>query len=97
MSLFKLVLLLLPMTGPYFNAPLAAELTVRIACALLSVPCAYAWEDLAEMNRTRGHRPRSVRIAEPDLPADPPPPPASNIARPRPRRNEPPKSQTPWS
>ena len=75
-ALFKLVLLLLHLPGPYFNAPLAAELTVRIACALLSVPCAYAWEDLSEMNRTRGRRARRVRVVEPDLPVDPPPPPA---------------------
>ncbi|MGD0770398.1 MAG: hypothetical protein ABSB42_19615 [Tepidisphaeraceae bacterium] len=73
-ALFKLVLLLLPLTGPYFKAPVAAELTARIACALLSVPCAYAWEDLVEMNRTRGRRPRRVRVVEPEPPAEPPPP-----------------------
>jgi len=111
LSLFKLVLLLRPPIGLYFNAPLAAELTVRIACALLSVPCAYAWEDLAEMNRTRGRRRRSVPIADLTPPAAPPPPPppaapprrpsappqVAPTARPRLRRDEPPASQTPWS
>jgi len=105
LSLFKLVLLLRPSTAHYFSEPLAAELTVRIACTLLRVPCAYAWEDLAEMNRTRGRRRRNVRIADPNPPPAPPPapparpkaPPVAAAPRPRLRRDEPPESQTPWS
>ena len=81
--------------------------------ALLSVPCVYAWEDLVEMNRTRGRRPKRVRIVESDALAEPPPPPPPPLpppappadgaaaghqhSRPRLRRDEPPASQTPWS
>ncbi len=53
LSLFKLVLLVSPLQGPYFDVPLYLELPVRISAALLSVACAYSWSDLADMKRTR--------------------------------------------
>jgi hypothetical protein len=107
LSLFKLAVLLLPMTGPYFQQPLGCEIPVRLLCALLSVACAYAWEDLVEMNRTRSRRPRGVpRIIQTETPAPAPkpapprqrtPPPSTRIPRPKIRRDNPPESKTPWS
>jgi hypothetical protein len=105
LSLFKLVLLLLPMRGPIFGAPLSLELPARIACALLSVPCVFAWEDLAEMNRTRARRPKPSRLATSETfagfpsPVVPPlpPPPTTRIRRPPIRPDDPPAARTPWS
>ncbi len=93
LSLFKLVLLLVPMRGAIFNPPLSCELPTRIACALLCLPCVFAWEDLAEMNRTRAapairNRSRSDQI----LPADhlaSPSPARQNQARPDPAGGSP--------
>jgi len=105
LSLFKLVLLLLPMRGPIFTAPLYCELPARIACAILSVPCVFAWEDLAEVNRTRARRPKASRLANqtfavpprPVYPPVPPPPPRARIQRPPIRPDDPPSSRTPWT
>ena len=107
LSLFKLAFLLVPMTGPYFQQPLGCEIPARVLCALLSVACAYAWEDLVEMNRTRPRRPRGVpRIVAAQVPAPAPkpapprqrvPPPSTRIPRPSIRRDNPPESKTPWS
>ncbi len=107
LSLFKLAFLLVPMTGPYFDPPLGCEIPVRLLCATLSVGCAYAWEDLTEMNRTRSRRPRGTpRIIQTPPPPKPPhpaplkfktPPPSTNIPRPNLRREKPPQSRTTWS
>jgi hypothetical protein len=104
LSLFKLVLLVTDLTGPYFNPPLSCELPARIACALLSVACIYAWEDVADMNRTRSHATaREIPIA-PAAKVNPPPrrkpqtpPPVTSIPRQKTRREDPPPSHTPWS
>jgi hypothetical protein len=53
LSLFKLVLLATSLKGPYFAPPLSSELPARIAAALLSVACVYAWEDLSDLSRNR--------------------------------------------
>jgi hypothetical protein len=107
LSLFKLAFLLVPMTGPYFDPPLGCEIPVRLLCATLSVGCAYAWEDLTEMNRTRPRRPRGTpRIIQTPPPPKPPqpappkfktPPPSTKIPRPNLRREKPPQSRTTWS
>lgn len=107
LSLFKLVLLLVHLPGPPFNAPLSWELPVRIICAALSVPCVFAWEDLAEMNRTRARRRRrghviqspTVNLPSPPAPAafPKPPPPSTKIQRRPIRPDDPPTSKTPWS
>jgi hypothetical protein len=102
-SLFKLVLLLLPMTGLLFDAPLACELPARTACALLCLPCVFAWEDLAEMNRTRARRrpyagfPNSTKHFPPSTWPAPRPPPPARTRRPPIRPDDPPTSHTPWS
>jgi len=101
LSLFKLVLLLLPIRGAIFNPPLSCELPTRIACALLCLPCVFAWEDLAEMDRTRGRRrpaaavPDSTKYFPPTTWPAPPPPARSKHTPSRPEN--PPSSQTPWS
>jgi hypothetical protein len=103
LSLFKLVLLLLPMRGAIFNSPLSCELPARIACALLCLPCVFAWEDLAEMNRTRARRRPYARITDstkyfpPSTWPAPRPPPPARTKRPPIRPEDPPRSQTPWS
>jgi hypothetical protein len=140
LSLAKLVLLMTALGGPFFQPPLSCEIPARLACAMLSVGCVYAWEDLADMNRTRwrtrrGSRmmqtPRAEAVQPPQAvqsprpaqstrtgqspPAKPktgsasskpaappggyraPPPPSTQIPRPRLKRDEPPSSQTPWS
>jgi len=104
LSLFKLVLLLVKLPGPILHPPLFWELPARILCAALSVPCAFAWEDLAEMNRTRARRTRRLRVADRAEAAEvapqaypPPPPPATRIPRRPIRPDDPPGSQTPWS
>jgi hypothetical protein len=107
LSLFKLAFLLLPYTGPYFAPPLGCELPVRLLSAVLSVGCAYAWEDLTEMNRTRSRRPRGTpRIIQTPPPPKPPqpappkfktPPPHTKIPRPKLQREKPPQSRTTWS
>ena len=101
LSLFKLVLLLVPMRGAIFNPPLSCELPTRIACALLCLPCVFAWEDLAEMNRTRARRPPSATVPDPTKYFPPttwpaPPPPARTKRAPI-RPGDPPGSHTPWS
>jgi hypothetical protein len=104
LSLFKLVLLLLPMRGPFFQTPLGCELPARILCTVLCVPCIYAWEDLAEQNRTRWRRRRYGRRGNLDSgfptpttwPAAKPPPPARR-KRKQVQPEDPPTSQTPWS
>jgi hypothetical protein len=103
LSLFKLVLLLLPMRGPIFDAPLWFELPARIACAMLCAPCVFAWEDLTEMDRTRSRRRKYGRMTNPPTypppttwPAPRPPPPA-RTPRPKIRPEDPPSSRTPWS
>ena len=102
-SLFKLVLLVTTLTGPYFAPPLSCELPSRIACALLSVACVYAWEDVDDMSRTRSHAtareipiPTAAKVNPPPR-RKPPPPPVTSIPRQRPRREDPPPSHTPWS
>jgi hypothetical protein len=103
LSLFKLVLLLLPMRGAIFNAPLSCELPARIACALLCLPCVFAWEDLAEMNRTRARRrpyaktTNSTKYFPPSTWPAPRPPPPARTRRPPIRPEDPPSSQTPWT
>jgi hypothetical protein len=105
LSLFKLVLLLVHLPGPLFNTPLSWELPVRIICAALSVPCVFAWEDLAEVNRTRARRRRRglpVQSPTVNLPPAPasfpkPPPPSTKIPRRPIRPDDPPTSKTPWS
>jgi hypothetical protein len=105
LSLFKLVLLLVPIHNTFLKVPLYYELPPRIACALLSVLCVFAWEDLAEMNRTRARRGNSLQFTSPPpspgLPRiprpTPRPPPPSKIPRHKIRPEEPPSSQTPWS
>lgn len=105
LSLFKLAFLLLPMPGPYWSPPVGCELPVRLLCALLSVACAYAWEDLIEMNRTRPRRPRgsprivptppAVRFSAPAPARHKVPPPSTKIPRPKLRREKPPDTKTP--
>lgn len=108
LSLFKLVLLLLPLRGPIFAAPLWFELPARIVGVMLSVPCVFAWEDLSEVNRTRARRrksrARTSLLANQTFPAPPPPafppirpPPPSRRCRPPIRPDDPPTSRTPWS
>jgi hypothetical protein len=96
LSLFKLVILPAGFSGPYFDVPLYLELPVRGLCALLSVACAYAWPDLMDMRRMRNAPPRRMtdrQIAFPPMAA---PTPTEQLPRPRPKRDEPPASQTPW-
>jgi hypothetical protein len=96
LSLFKLVILPAGFAGPYFDAPLYLELPVRGLCAMLSVACAYAWPDLTDMKRLQNVSPR--RVADRQLPFPPTaaPTPTEQLPRPRPKRDEPPASQTPW-
>jgi len=105
LSLFKLVLLLIPLQAPIFNTPLVCEIPARIACAFLCVPCAFAWEDLAELSRTRGRRRKFGRISTPashfpppsTWPAPRPPPPARSRPRQKIQPEDPPSSHTPWT
>jgi len=107
LSLFKLVALITDLHGPYLKPPLECEIPIRILMALLGVACVPAWQDLSEINRTRGRR---VKRAKPrrEYAAPAPvgrispitlltPPPVTTIPRPRMRRDEPPSEQTPWS
>ena len=101
LSLFKLVLLLVHLPGPPFNAPVLWEVPVRIVCAALSVPVVFAWEDLAEVNRTRSRRRRARIIQSPTVNLPPasfpkPPPPSTKIPRRSIRPDDPPTSKTPW-
>jgi hypothetical protein len=78
LSLFKLVLLATSLKGPYFTPPLASELPARIACALLSVACVYAWEDLADISRNRSRAgPKTIAMS----PATKVHPPSRRVAR----------------
>ncbi len=95
LSLFKLVILVGDLTGPYFNVPLYLELPVRGLSALLSVACAYAWPDLTDMRRMRNG---PVHEGERRLGVPPIATPARKENSPRrpPKRDDPPASQTPW-
>jgi hypothetical protein len=105
LSLFKLVLLLVHLPGPLFNAPLYWEIPVRVLSAALSVPCAFAWEDLAEMDRTRARRSQRGRPSDivsgnsiaPPAPPNRTPPRTVRTQRQPIRPDDPPGAQTPWS
>jgi hypothetical protein len=96
LSLFKLVLLAGSFEGPYFDMPLYLELPVRGFFTLLSVACAYAWPDLMDMKRMRSSPPRGNSMQPKPFPPRPVPPPSGQLPRLRPKRDDPPASQTPW-
>jgi hypothetical protein len=96
LSLFKLVLLPSSLEGPYFDVPLYLELPVRGLFTLLSVACAYAWPDLMDMKHTRFPPPGRNPVQPKPFPARPVPPPTPHLSRRRPKRDDPPASQTPW-
>ena len=107
LSLFKLVVLITDFAGPYLHPPLECEIPIRILTAFLGVACVPAWQDLSEISRTRGPKPKRVKPEEKPVELPRPfresrislltPPPVTTIPRPRMRRDEPPSAQTPWS
>jgi hypothetical protein len=98
LSLFKVVLLPSSLAGPYFDVPLYLELPARGFATLLSVACAYAWWDIADMKRIRNSSRRGDGYPSPQRSTSPTPAPPSkkNPPRSRPKRDDPPPSQTPW-
>jgi hypothetical protein len=105
LSLFKLVLLATALKGPYFAPPLSSELPARIACALLSVACVYAWEDLSDMSRNRSRaRTKTVTMSPATnvhppkrrVPLSPvPPPPQQKTTQQKSAPSKPPQQKPP--
>jgi hypothetical protein len=95
LSLFKLVLLATSLKGPYFTAPLSCELPARIACALLCVASVYAWEDLADIGRTRSRYGSKPIVMSRATTVHPPPRRAPTSPRSAPPQATPPPQKAP--